>query len=258
MQRGYTKLFNTIVTSTIWQEDDKTRIVWITMLAIADQYGIVSAAVPGLASVANVGVDAARVAVKNLLSPDPDSRTKDFDGRRIEEVDGGWKILNYEKYRRMLNEEERKEYQAKWVREKRRQKSTTIDPLSTVSTQAEAQAESREQKHVPKHLSDVLEYAHEIGLSDKEAEKFFDHFTSNGWKVGGRAPMKDWRASLRNWSRNPSYGAANQMSPQHRQNRINHLNEKKQKTNRMIKDPKNPPSWAVEELAKIDKELQTL
>ena len=45
MQRGFTKLFNTIVTSTIWQEDDKTRIVWITMLAIADASGIVGASI---------------------------------------------------------------------------------------------------------------------------------------------------------------------------------------------------------------------
>ena len=144
MQRGYTKLFNTIVTSTIWQEDDKTRIVWITMLAIADQFGIVSAAIPGLASVANVSVEAARVAIKNLLAPDPDSRTKDFEGRRIEEVDGGWKILNYEKYRRMLNEEERKEYQAKWVRDRRRQMSTTVDSMSTMSTQADGEADVKE------------------------------------------------------------------------------------------------------------------
>lgn len=33
------------------------------------------------------------------------------------------------------------------------------------------------------------------------ADAFFDHFESNGWKVGGRAPMKDWRAAARNWMR---------------------------------------------------------
>src|SRR6266478_6168103 len=80
MERGFTKLFNTIVTSTIWQEDDKTRIVWITMLAIADSDGMVSASIPGLASVSNVSVDAARAAIQKLLDPDPDSRTKDFEG----------------------------------------------------------------------------------------------------------------------------------------------------------------------------------
>lgn len=32
-----------------------------------------------------------------------------------------------------------------------------------------------------------------------EAEKFFNYYTSNGWKVGGRTPMKDWKAAARNW-----------------------------------------------------------
>jgi len=32
-----------------------------------------------------------------------------------------------------------------------------------------------------------------------EAEKFFNHFQSNGWKVGGRSAMKDWQAAARNW-----------------------------------------------------------
>lgn len=34
-----------------------------------------------------------------------------------------------------------------------------------------------------------------------EAEKFFDHFESNGWKVSGRAPMKNWKSAARNWIR---------------------------------------------------------
>lgn len=38
--------------------------------------------------------------------------------------------------------------------------------------------------------------------AQNEAEKFYDHFKSNGWKVGGRAAMKDWKAALRNWIRN--------------------------------------------------------
>lgn len=35
-----------------------------------------------------------------------------------------------------------------------------------------------------------------------EAEKFFNYFQSNGWRVGGRSPMKDWRAAARNWMLN--------------------------------------------------------
>ena len=47
----------------------------------------------------------------------------------------------------------------------------------------------------------AAEYAGEIFLPKREAEKFCDHFSSNGWKVGGKTPMKDWKAALRNWRR---------------------------------------------------------
>ena len=35
-----------------------------------------------------------------------------------------------------------------------------------------------------------------------DAQGFLDHFNSNGWKVGGKAAMKDWKAAARNWMRN--------------------------------------------------------
>ena len=34
-----------------------------------------------------------------------------------------------------------------------------------------------------------------------DAENFFDHFTANGWRVGGRTPMRDWKAAARKWVR---------------------------------------------------------
>jgi hypothetical protein len=35
-----------------------------------------------------------------------------------------------------------------------------------------------------------------------EAEKFYNYFQSNGWLVGGRTKMKDWKAAARNWMLN--------------------------------------------------------
>lgn len=103
---AYTKLFNSIVTSTIWMEDDRTRIVWITMLACADKHGEVQASIPGLARLAGVPVEDCRAAIGRFLSPDLDSRTKDDQGRRIEGIDGGWSLLNFRKYREMASKEE--------------------------------------------------------------------------------------------------------------------------------------------------------
>jgi hypothetical protein len=42
-------------------------------------------------------------------------------------------------------------------------------------------------------------YFDEKGISAIEAENFFNYFESNGWLVGGRAKMKDWKAAARNW-----------------------------------------------------------
>jgi hypothetical protein len=50
----YTKLFSSITESTVWGESYATRIVWVTMLAMADAKGAVYGSVPGLARRANV------------------------------------------------------------------------------------------------------------------------------------------------------------------------------------------------------------
>lgn len=33
----------------------------------------------------------------------------------------------------------------------------------------------------------------------EEAERFYNHYESNGWLVGGKAKMKNWQAAARNW-----------------------------------------------------------
>jgi hypothetical protein len=98
---GYVKIFETILDSSIWSESISTRVVWITMLAMADAEGFVCASVSGLARRANVTREQCEEALAAFLAPDPDSKSTEFDGRRIEVVDGGWVILNHGKYREM-------------------------------------------------------------------------------------------------------------------------------------------------------------
>ena len=124
---GFTKLFSTIVTSSIWSEDDKTRIVWITMLALANREGIVEAAVPGLANAARVSVEDCEAALKRFSEPDKYSRSKVNDGRRIETIDGGWKLLNHGTYREKLSRIDRGEYQRiKQASYRKRKKASPI------------------------------------------------------------------------------------------------------------------------------------
>jgi len=105
---GYAKLFSSIVTSTIWSAPDHVRILWVTMMALADRDGVVEGSIPGLAAVARITVDQAVEAIKVLSSPDKYSRTKTLQGRRVVPVPGGWRLVTYEKYREKGSQEEAK------------------------------------------------------------------------------------------------------------------------------------------------------
>lgn len=54
----------------------------------------------------------------------------------------------------------------------------------------------------PPHISEVKMYFAEKEALAEEAEKFFNHYESNGWMVGGRSKMKNWQAAVRNWLMN--------------------------------------------------------
>lgn len=122
---GYTKLFSSIVASTIWREDDKTRLVWITMLAMKNENHMVEASVPGLADMARVTIPECEKAIKKLESPDKYSRNQKFEGRRIQKCDGGWTILNGQYYRDLMSKEARREYKADWQKDYRKRKKTS-------------------------------------------------------------------------------------------------------------------------------------
>jgi hypothetical protein len=117
---GFAKVFDSILTSTIWAEEHATVRVWIAMLASADADGIVEGSIPGFAHVARVTREEMERALKVLTGPDPDSRTKDHEGRRIEAFDGGWKILNHAKYRERAQAKEGS--RAPYYREYRKRK----------------------------------------------------------------------------------------------------------------------------------------
>ena len=48
-------------------------------------------------------------------------------------------------------------------------------------------------------MEQVTAFFQEKNRSELEAQKFFNHFESNGWLVGGKAKMKNWHAAARNW-----------------------------------------------------------
>ncbi|MDR2223582.1 MAG: DUF6291 domain-containing protein [Flavobacteriaceae bacterium] len=56
-------------------------------------------------------------------------------------------------------------------------------------------------------IQEIQEYCQERN-NQVDAQRFFDHYESNGWQVG-KTKMKDWKAAIRTWERN-SFNNQNQ------------------------------------------------
>lgn len=182
---GFTKLFSSIITSSIWSEDDKTRILWITMLASADANGHVSGSIPGIAALARMSLEDAERSIKSLCSPDQYSRSKKYEGRRLIEVDDGWLVVNYVKYRQKQNPEERKE-QCRRAQEKFRRKQKIIKSNQEVingnqqSAQAEADVEAEAKQKKPRN-SDEFRLASLLFSEIRKRKPDFRKPDLQGW-----------------------------------------------------------------------------
>jgi hypothetical protein len=123
-----------MLTSTIWLEKPQTKVVWLTLLLLSDRRGKVEGSVPGLAKEAVVTTEECEEALRILMAPDPYSRTKDFGGRRIEPMDGGWLILNHTKHKEnMLDGKEMAKIRTARWRAKNRESDSATQPSHCVT-----------------------------------------------------------------------------------------------------------------------------
>lgn len=202
MSITFTKLFSSITESTIWCEDAEVRIVWITMLAMCDKNGRVWGSIPGLANRARVSIEKAEEALQKFLSPDTYSRTKEYDGRRIEEIDGGWRLLNHEKYRAMRDEEERKAYKREWIAKKRAEEKESVDNVDRsrpqyTNTDTEAYTDTDPQNIYTHDFETAWSlYPKRAGANPKK--KAFRAWSA---RLKGGAPPEDMLAGIRRYSK---------------------------------------------------------
>lgn len=67
---------------------------------------------------------------------------------------------------------------------------------------------------IPPDWNNVLDFFKEKNATELDAQKFYNHFQSNGWLVGGKSKMKDWKAAARNWLLNGQKFSNNKVAPQ--------------------------------------------
>lgn len=213
----YAKVFEQIFDSSI-AEDWQVRVVFEDFLKLCDKDGVVDKTVEAIARRTNVPIDIIRHAIQVLEQPDPRSRRKDHDGRRIilvdEHRDWGWIIVNYAYYRALASEEQRRATTRDRVRHFR-------EKIKKEDVEAEAYAEGKALPRVSLALHDqkikgkaekppflrkptleeVQAYIQERG-SAVDPALFHAHYEANGWVQGNRGkPVKNWKACVITWER---------------------------------------------------------
>ncbi len=96
---GFTKLDSGLIKSSLLAEPPETFKVFMVLLAICDSDGVSRASSVFLESVCRLPLAKVEEAIEKLSSKDPTSRSLAEDGARIRRVDGGYFIVNYQKYR---------------------------------------------------------------------------------------------------------------------------------------------------------------
>ena len=75
-----------------------------------------------------------------------------------------------------------------------------ISPVDVAGFEGEIKNPVKVKRFVKPTLNELELYCVER-QNKVDIQKFFDHYESNGWRVG-KNPMKDWRAAIRTWEKN--------------------------------------------------------
>jgi hypothetical protein len=148
----FVKVFDQIFDSSI-VEDYSIRHVFMDLLVLADRHGEIDMTAEAIARRTNVPLSKVKDAIEKLAAPDATSRTPDEEGRRLvlldDHRDWGWRIVNYERYRDIRDEEARRAYFREYKRKQRgkhlsnfvQHVSTPVRDSPTLSTYTEADTE---------------------------------------------------------------------------------------------------------------------
>ena len=143
----YAKIFASLYQGTL-RGNAHAILVFTNLLAPADREGCVDKHFRAIADEVGLSVDQVRAAIDYLQSPDPESRSPEKEGRRITPLDGhrkwGWQITNYEKYRTIRCEDDRRAYNREAQARHRKSKIVNdSDSGSRMSAKGEGDADAK-------------------------------------------------------------------------------------------------------------------
>lgn len=116
-------------------------------------------------------------------------------------------VLNYERYQEFEDTENDNCQQTDNIQTTNKQQSnnnqiTTNKNVKNIKNDKNVKKEGKPtERFTPPTLEEVQAYCSERN-NNVDTEKFIDYYTANGWLVGGKSKMKDWKAAVRTWEKN--------------------------------------------------------
>lgn len=132
---GYTPLFDTLLSGTLYSRWPHTG-VWACLLSRVSREGLIDETPQALATAIGIPLDEFNRCIADFMQPDPQSRSREEDGRRLVLIDEsrawGWRVVNHSKYkekaRKRAYDEQRTSSGADAERKRRERASDHTDP----------------------------------------------------------------------------------------------------------------------------------
>lgn len=156
----YAKIFSQIYDGTLCTNGPwEALVTFQQLLILADQEGGVDMTIPAIARRTTIPREILERGIEALMLPDPESRTPTEEGRRIIPLSNGrswgWRVVNYEKYRQIKREQDRRDYHRDYYHKRKSasvnttQHDSTIQPIAEAEAEAEAEAKMLRKRAAP-------------------------------------------------------------------------------------------------------------
>lgn len=203
----YGKLFTSMYDGTL-RVNWKALVTFQQMICLCDAVGVIDMTPEAIHGRTGIPLDIIQAGIEHLEAPDPGSRTPDMEGRRIERLDHhrpwGWRIVNHQKYRDLMNQEEKREADRVRIANKRalaKQEQMSLDVADcrgeshnvadVAHTEAHAHANNRQEIPVSGKPDPVLKlfhlwrevYNHPRALLDPKRKKKIQAALKIGYSV---------------------------------------------------------------------------
>ena len=167
----YGKIFEQIYDGSL-RMNWKAMITFQQMIVLCDDVGVVDMTPDAIHFRTGIPLEIIKDGILDLEKPDPQSRTPDKEGRRIERLDDhrdwGWRIVNHKYYRDLISKKDRQEYMKEYMRDRRKQSVNSCKQKLADLTHTDTDTDTNKRIVVGTFLlSDNSEYEIEQSFIDK-------------------------------------------------------------------------------------------